>query len=191
MLALEQEWSALTLKAAMIRNCLNTLRGVVIEDPETVSAAARRHRTRGASPDATPDTAMARLLSSTDGAVTWGQMQDALQLDRNVEYPILGQYKPFLTRKRGGACSRRATCRCTHGARSPALPASRARECSCWVVAHAACLSAAVTGAETYEEKLASLSEAKVARRVKCHPETADGGAIGSGLSVPTGAHLR
>ena len=35
--------------------------------------------------------------------------------------------------------------------------------------------------AESYEVKLASLSEAKQARRLKCHPETADGGAIGSG----------
>lgn len=109
---LEAQWSELTMKAAMIRNCLDTVRDFPVSSgANAIANAAKNLRTR-VEGDGAATLARIEALEAAP-PVTWGQVSDDLQLDANVEYPVLGRYKPVLDRKRGGECAALA-CACQY-----------------------------------------------------------------------------
>ena len=109
---LEAQWSELTMKAAMIRNCLDTVRDFPVSSgANAIANAAKNLRTR-VEGDGAATLARIQALEAAP-PVTWGQVSDELQLDVNVEYPVLGRYKPVLDRKRGGECAALA-CACQY-----------------------------------------------------------------------------
>jgi len=182
---LQEQLSSLDIKAAMIRMCLREMDKKVISDPMELPQVSARVRTRSSDPviDASMLESYQRAVGETSGPPTWEMLSSELALDVNTEYPVLGQYKPLMKRKRGGT---------HHSSHAVAVVQIWGRRLRVRTLTSSAVSGLAyVWCAETLEEKLATLSAAKAARRLKHHPETADGSAIGSGAPHPSAHYAR